>query len=194
MSSERAPNLNQVVLVGQLTQDPDIRQMPDGRSVCNLRLAVNDRTDQQALFIDIATFGPTCRRLRHPTTKAAKSPSPDGSSRRNGKQRRARNAPSTKSSATSSSAPEAARPPPGRAKPRMPSSSVPRHLSPTGEITPPVRPLDGPLLTPHQAAQLLNVKTSWNYEAVRTRRLPCIRIGRHIRFTRAMLEDWLDVR
>jgi single-strand DNA-binding protein len=59
MCSERAPNLNHVVLVGQLTQDPEMRQMPDGRSVCNLRIAVNDRTDQPALFIDIATFGAT---------------------------------------------------------------------------------------------------------------------------------------
>ncbi|HEY1690127.1 MAG TPA: helix-turn-helix domain-containing protein [Solirubrobacteraceae bacterium] len=41
------------------------------------------------------------------------------------------------------------------------------------------------------AAALLSVKTSWIYEAVRTGRLPCLRIGRHIRFTRTMLEDWL---
>jgi excisionase family DNA binding protein len=26
---------------------------------------------------------------------------------------------------------------------------------------------------------------------VRTNRLPCLRIGRHIRFTREMLEQWL---
>jgi excisionase family DNA binding protein len=51
--------------------------------------------------------------------------------------------------------------------------------------------LDGPLLRPEQAAALLNVKTSWVYEAVRTGKLPCLRIGRHIRFTRAMLEEWL---
>lgn len=51
--------------------------------------------------------------------------------------------------------------------------------------------LDGPLLRPDQAAELLAVKTSWIYDAVRTGRLPCLRIGRHIRFTRAMLEDWL---
>jgi excisionase family DNA binding protein len=56
------------------------------------------------------------------------------------------------------------------------------------------RPLDGPLLTPHQAAELLNVKTSWIYEAVRTGRLPCLRLGRHIRFTQAMLEEWLQAR
>jgi len=53
------------------------------------------------------------------------------------------------------------------------------------------RRLDGPLLRPDQAAALLAVKTSWVYDAVRTGTLPCIRVGRHIRFTRAMLEEWL---
>lgn len=33
-----------------------------------------------------------------------------------------------------------------------------------------------------------------SYEAVRTNRLPCLRIGRHIRFTREMLEEWLRER
>ncbi len=51
--------------------------------------------------------------------------------------------------------------------------------------------LDGPLLRPEEAAALLAVKPSWIYEAVRTGRLPCLRIGRHIRFTQSMLEDWL---
>ena len=54
--------------------------------------------------------------------------------------------------------------------------------------------LDNPLLKPEQAAELLAVRTSWIYEAVRTNRLPCLRIGRHIRFTREMLEQWLRER
>ena len=54
--------------------------------------------------------------------------------------------------------------------------------------------LDSPLLKPEQAAELLAVRTSWIYEAVRTNRLPCLRIGRHIRFTREMLEAWLQER
>ncbi len=54
------------------------------------------------------------------------------------------------------------------------------------------RRLDGPLLRPEQAAELLSVKTSWVYDAVRTGRLPCLRVGKHIRFTRTMLEDWLE--
>jgi excisionase family DNA binding protein len=52
--------------------------------------------------------------------------------------------------------------------------------------------LDQPLLRPQDAARLLAVKPSWLYEAVRTGRLPCLRVGRHIRFTRAMLEQWLS--
>ena len=57
-----------------------------------------------------------------------------------------------------------------------------------------VRSLDGPLLRPDQAAVLLAVKTSWVYDAVRTGSLPCMRVGRHIRFTRGMLEEWLEDR
>jgi single-strand DNA-binding protein len=52
-----APNINSVTLVGQLTAEPLLRQLPDGRSVCDLRLAVNDQRDQP-MFIDVATFGP----------------------------------------------------------------------------------------------------------------------------------------
>jgi excisionase family DNA binding protein len=54
------------------------------------------------------------------------------------------------------------------------------------------RRLDGPLLRPEEAAALLSVKKSWVYDAVRTGNLPCIRVGRHIRFTREMLEEWLQ--
>jgi excisionase family DNA binding protein len=52
--------------------------------------------------------------------------------------------------------------------------------------------LEQRLLTPTEAAQLLAVKTSWIYEAVRTHRLPCLRLGKHIRFTYHMLEAWLE--
>jgi excisionase family DNA binding protein len=51
--------------------------------------------------------------------------------------------------------------------------------------------LQDPLLRPEEAARLLSVRTSWTYEAVRARRLPCVRVGRHIRFTQRMLEEWL---
>jgi excisionase family DNA binding protein len=50
--------------------------------------------------------------------------------------------------------------------------------------------LDEPLLNAEQAAALLNVRPSWVRDAVRAGRLPCIRVGRHLRFTRPMLEQW----
>jgi excisionase family DNA binding protein len=56
---------------------------------------------------------------------------------------------------------------------------------------PPNPRLQDPLLRPEEAATLLSVRPSWIYEAVRARRLPCVRVGRHIRFTHRMLEQWL---
>lgn len=50
--------------------------------------------------------------------------------------------------------------------------------------------LDEPLLDCEQAAALLNVRPSWVRDATRAGRLPCIRVGRHLRFTRPMLETW----
>ncbi len=49
-----------------------------------------------------------------------------------------------------------------------------------------------PLLDAQQAAVLLNVKVSWIREATRTGQLPCLRVGRHLRYTRPMLEEWLE--
>ena len=50
--------------------------------------------------------------------------------------------------------------------------------------------LDEPLLDVEQAAALLAVRPSWIRDATRAGRLPCIRVGKHMRFTRPMLEDW----
>ena len=36
-------NINRVVLVGNLTRDPELRSLPSGTSVCKLRIAVNTR-------------------------------------------------------------------------------------------------------------------------------------------------------
>ncbi len=36
-------NINRVVLVGNLTRDPELRTTPSGTSVCKLRVAVNTR-------------------------------------------------------------------------------------------------------------------------------------------------------
>jgi single-strand DNA-binding protein len=55
--SNQAPNINNITLVGQLTTDPVLRSLPDGRAVCDLRLAVNDQREGPTLFVDVATFG-----------------------------------------------------------------------------------------------------------------------------------------
>jgi single-strand DNA-binding protein len=36
-------NINRVVLVGNLTRDPELRHTPSGNAVCKLRIAVNTR-------------------------------------------------------------------------------------------------------------------------------------------------------
>ena len=68
-----------------------------------------------------------------------------------------------------------------------PPTPTPLGAAPGTTVPGASRQLDGPLLGPEQAAELLSVKVSWVYDAVRTGRLPCLRVGRHIRFTRAML-------
>ncbi len=35
------------------------------------------------------------------------------------------------------------------------------------------------------------MRVSWVRDAARLGQLPCLRVGRHLRFTRVMLEDWL---
>jgi single-strand DNA-binding protein len=36
-------NLNRVIITGNLTRDPELRNLPSGTAVCNLRVAVNTR-------------------------------------------------------------------------------------------------------------------------------------------------------
>ena len=38
-----ATNINRVILTGNLTRDPELRALPSGTSVCNLRVACNTR-------------------------------------------------------------------------------------------------------------------------------------------------------
>jgi single-strand DNA-binding protein len=59
-----AANINRVVLVGNLTRDPELRHTPSGTPVCSLRIAVNSRrrdesgqwTDKPNYF-SISVFG-----------------------------------------------------------------------------------------------------------------------------------------
>ena len=58
-------NINSVMLVGNLTRDPELRHTPSGTAVCSLRLAVNTRRKDQATgewtekpnYFDITVWG-----------------------------------------------------------------------------------------------------------------------------------------
>ena len=60
-----AGSVNVVVLVGNLTRDPELKAMPSGTSVCRLGLAVNERTKdpnsgewgERPNYFDIDVFG-----------------------------------------------------------------------------------------------------------------------------------------
>jgi single-strand DNA-binding protein len=60
-----AGSINSVVLVGNLTRDPELRATPSGTSVCSLRVAVNDRIKDpttgewgdKANYFDVDVFG-----------------------------------------------------------------------------------------------------------------------------------------
>ncbi len=54
---------NKIILIGNLTKDPEVRYTPSGTSVCNFRIAVNhkykqgDEIKKETTFIDTVVFG-----------------------------------------------------------------------------------------------------------------------------------------
>jgi single-strand DNA-binding protein len=71
-----ARSFNQVVLMGNLTRDPEVRQTPNGTSVCSFGLALNrsykgsDGNWQEATdFIEIIAWGPLGERVAQYLTK-----------------------------------------------------------------------------------------------------------------------------
>ncbi len=65
-----ARSFNQVILMGNLTRDPELRQTPNGQNVCSFSLALNrsykgaDGTWQEATdYIDIVAWGPLGERV-----------------------------------------------------------------------------------------------------------------------------------
>ncbi len=56
-------SFNKVILIGNLTKDPEVRYTPTGTAVANFRLAVNHRYRQgeekkeEVCYIDIVVFG-----------------------------------------------------------------------------------------------------------------------------------------
>lgn len=71
-----ARSFNQVILMGNLTRDPDLRQTPTGQSVCSFSLALNrsykDKNDQWVEatdFVDVVAWGPLGERVAQYVTK-----------------------------------------------------------------------------------------------------------------------------
>lgn len=71
-----ARSFNQVTLMGNLTRDPDLRQIPSGQSVCSFSLALNrsykgsDGEWQEATdYVDIVAWGPLGERVAQYVTK-----------------------------------------------------------------------------------------------------------------------------
>lgn len=55
-------------------------------------------------------------------------------------------------------------------------------------------PLSEPLLRAEDVARLFGIPRSSVYEYVRSQQIPHIRIGKHVRFVRADLEQWVSGR
>lgn len=49
-------SFNRVILVGNLTRDPELRYIPSGTAVSDVGLAVNDRVKRGDQWVDEATF------------------------------------------------------------------------------------------------------------------------------------------
>src|SRR5260221_55905 len=59
-------NFNRVILAGNLTRDPEFKQLPSGQGLCKLGLAINRKFKnrqtgadvQEVCFIDVDVWGP----------------------------------------------------------------------------------------------------------------------------------------
>jgi single-strand DNA-binding protein len=65
-----ARSVNQVILMGNLTRDPELRQTPSGQSVCSFSLALNRAYKDQSGewqeatdYIDVVCWGPLAERV-----------------------------------------------------------------------------------------------------------------------------------
>ncbi len=71
-----ARSVNQVILMGNLTRDPELRQTPNGQSVCSFSLALNraykgqnDEWQEATDYIDIVAWGNLAERVSQYLTK-----------------------------------------------------------------------------------------------------------------------------
>jgi single-strand DNA-binding protein len=71
-----ARSFNQVILMGNLTRDPELRQTPNGQNVCSFSLALNrsykdssGEWQEATDYIDIVAWGPLAERVAQYLTK-----------------------------------------------------------------------------------------------------------------------------
>ena len=69
-------NLNKVLLIGNLTRDPELRTLPSGMAVCNFGMAINrnftDREGnrrEETTYVDIESFGKQAETISKYMTK-----------------------------------------------------------------------------------------------------------------------------
>jgi single-strand DNA-binding protein len=71
-----AASLNKVLLMGNLTRDPEVKYTPKGTAVCDLGLAINDSYKAQdgtiketTTFVDVEVWGRTAENCKQYLTK-----------------------------------------------------------------------------------------------------------------------------
>jgi single-strand DNA-binding protein len=71
--------INRVVLIGRLTKDPELRTLPSGSSVCNIRVACNaSRSDGEGgyrdkpNYFDVSAFGGAAENVGRRTHKGSR--------------------------------------------------------------------------------------------------------------------------
>jgi single-strand DNA-binding protein len=75
-----ARSLNQVTLMGNLTRDPELRQTPNGQSVCSFSLALNRSYKDQSGewkevtdYVDVVAWGPLGERVSQYMSKGRRA-------------------------------------------------------------------------------------------------------------------------
>lgn len=71
--------INNVVLLGNLTRDPELKYTPSGAAICNLTLALNHKyksgetLKEEVSYIDVVVFGKTAEATAEYLNKGSKA-------------------------------------------------------------------------------------------------------------------------
>lgn len=75
-----AKSINQVIMMGNLTRDPELRSTPNGQSVCSFSLALNrsykdasGNWQESTDFIDVVAWGPLAERVSQYLSKGRRA-------------------------------------------------------------------------------------------------------------------------